>query len=133
MRVENTKRYICCVLAAIVLFLGMCVDTVEADSFFLYSSSVSTDAHISSAQVISNEDTSCTNEMLGRNKPMQFRNLYQRNTSSEQYRNLLLSFIVGAILQYLFLLQVAEHYVSNQLIHSDTVTITYIHQTDGEK
>ena len=103
MRTERTKRSICCLFAIIILFLGMCVDTVEADSFFLCSSKVSSDAHISSAQVILDEDTTCTNEMLGSGRIMRVRNQYQRNTGSEQYRNLLLSFIVGAILQYLFL------------------------------
>ena len=133
MRVDNTKRYICCLFAAIVLFLGMCVDTVETDSFFLYSSATSSDAHISSMQVNLDDDTTCTNEMLGRSRTMQLRNVYQRNTSSEQYRNLLLSFIVGVILQYLFLLQMAERYTSNRKIYSDIVTVTYIHQKDGEK
>ena len=133
MRTGNTKRYICCLFATIVLFLGMCVDTVETDSFFLYSSTVLSDAHISSVQVDLDDDMTCTNEMLGRSRTMQIRNIYQRSTSSEQYRNLLLSFIVGAILQYLFLLQVAERHVSVRFNYSDAVTVTYIHQTDGEK
>lgn len=148
MRVESVKRNICCLFAIIILFLGMCVDIVEADSFFSlpeyagetadgkdfrYDASVLADAHLSSAQTISNIGAVCTNEMLGRSKIVQVRTQYLRGNGRERYHNILSYLIAGAILQYLFLLQTTEYYENREMVHSDTVTIAYIHRKDGEK
>ena len=133
METENTKRYICCFLATIILFLGMCLDLVKADSFFLYDSKISTDAVISSGDEIADEEVSCTSEMLGSGKTMQIRNQYPQGSGREQYRNILLSFIVGVFLQYLFLLHEAARHDFCRVMYSDAVTIAYIHRTDGEK
>lgn len=121
---ETTKRYICCFLATIILFLGMCLDIVETDSFFLCDSTVSTEAQISAVDVIIDDETPCTSEMLGRNRSVQFRG---------QYRTILLSLFVGIVLQSLFLLQGTEQYEFEEMVHSDAVTIAYIHRKDGEK
>ena len=124
MIVENTKRYICCLLATIILFLGICLNIMETDSFFLCDSTVSTGTQISAVDVIIDDETPCTSEMLGRNRSIQFRG---------QYRTVLLSLFVGITLQCLFLLQGTEQYEFVEMVHSDAVTIAYIHRTDGEK
>ena len=121
---ENTKRYICCFLATIILFLGMCLNVMETDSYFLYNHTVSTGDQISAVDVIIDDEIPCTSEMLGRNRSVQFRG---------QYRTILLSLFVGIVLQCLFLLQGIEQYEFAELVHSDAVTIAYIHRKDGEK
>lgn len=121
---EGTKRYICCFLATIILFLGVCLHIMETDSFIPYGSMASTDAQISKTDVIIDDEIPCTNEMLGRNRSVQSRSLY---------RATLLSVFVGIILQCLFLLQGTEHYEYVETVHSDEVTIAYIHSKDGEK
>jgi hypothetical protein len=62
--------------------------------------------------------------MLGRNRSVQFRS---------QYRTMLLSVFVGIVLQCLFLLQGTEQYEFTEMVHSEAVTIAYIHRKDGEK
>ena len=121
---ENTKRYICCFLATIILFLGMCLNVMETDSYFLYNHTVSTGDQISAVDVIIDDEIPCTSEMLGRNRSVQFRG---------QYRTILLSLFVGIVLQCLFLLQGIEQYEFAEMVHSDAVTIAYIHRKDGEK
>ena len=121
---ENTKRYICCFLATIILFLGMCLNVMETDSYFLYKHTVSTGDQISAVDVIIDDEIPCTSEMLGRNRSVQFRG---------QYRTILLSLFVGIVLQCLFLLQGIEQYEFTEMVHSDAVTIAYIHRKDGEK
>ena len=124
MTMDGTKRYICCFLAAIILFLGVCLHIIETDSFVPYGFMTSTGAQISKTDVIIDDEIPCTNEMLGRNRSVQ---------SRSQYRATLLSVFVGIILQCLFLLQGTEHYEYTGTVHSDAVTIAYIHRKDGEK
>lgn len=133
MEVENTRRYICCFLATIILFLGMCLELVKADSYFCYDFDISTDAVISSGDLIADDEVSCTSEMLGTSRIMQIRNQYPQSSGREQYRNILLSFIVGVFLQYLFLLHEAAQHDFCNVMYSDAVTIAYIHRKDGEK
>ncbi len=124
MTIEGTKRYICCFLATIILFLGVCLHIMETDSFVVYDSTISTGAEISATDVIIDDEIPCTSEMLGRNRSVQFRS---------QYRTMLLSVFVGIVLQCLFLLQGTEQYEFTEMVHSDAVTIAYIHRKDGEK
>ena len=124
MMLDNTKRYICCFMATIILFLGICLNLMETDSFFLCDSTVSTEAQIRAVDVIIDDETPCTSEMLGRNRSVQFRG---------QYRTILLSLFVGIVLQSLFLVQGTEQYEFAETVHSDAVTIAYIHRKDGEK
>ena len=121
---ENKKRSICCFLATIILLLGMCLNIMETDSSFLCNPTASTEDQISAVDVIIDDETPCTSEMLGRNRSVQFRG---------QYRTILLSLFVGIILQCLFLLQGTEQYEFVEMVHSDAVTIAYIHRKDGEK
>lgn len=63
----------------------------------MYDSTSSTDAQISSANILAEDEAPCTNEMLGQSKSTQLQGQYLRNTGRESYRSLLLSLIAGII------------------------------------
>ena len=129
----DLKKYICGFLAVIIFFLGMCLDTMETDSYFAYDMVSWESEHLKSADYIAEGESSCTNEMLGRQKTIQPRITASNNTGRNFYRIILLSFIAGVVLQNLFYLKATTYYGAAVVTHSEDVAIGYIHQTDGEK
>lgn len=130
---KMNERFICCMLAAILLFMGMCLDTTETDSSFLYANAERTGEALSSVEYIFESADSCTAEMIGKKGSMSsIRGELSRNIMRWD-RSILLSIIVGAILQYLlyFYSTVGGRY--REILRSSTVAINYIHHKDGEK
>jgi hypothetical protein len=76
---------------------------------------------------------SCTSEMIGKgNNLSTIRGDFGR-TSIRWDKTIVLSIVVGAILQYLLYLRSTIAGDCFDILHSDTVAVQYIHCKDGEK
>ena len=126
------EKIICCILAGIMFFMGMCLDTVEADSSFSCSTKGISDATISSVDYIVDDVETCTPDMLNKST-ISIRGNAANAVNKWQSRAVLLFFIAGISLQYLFYYQSSECKEDGQLLLCRSVAINYIHQKDGEK
>lgn len=130
---KTYERIICCITAIILFFMGMCLDTTEADSSFSRANAGHTGATLSSVEYRIESTDSCTNEMIGKKGSMSsIRSELGRNTIRWD-RSILLSIIVGAILQYLLYFHSSAYGGYYEILRSSTVAINYIHHKDGEK
>lgn len=128
---QNKQRIICCIIATILLFMGMCVETSATDSSFLCAKT-SSKAVIRSASYIADEAETCTTDMLSRVNSS-VRSNASSTTARWQSRVILGVLFVGASLQYLLYYQSAECKEDGQLFLCRSVAVDYIHQKDGEK
>jgi len=124
-------KFICCVMAVILLFLGMCVETATLDSSFLCASEGASST-IRSASYIVDEMESCTTDMLGKGTSSLRFNVGTQATRG-QSRTVLIFWVVGAILQYLLYYQGAEARGDRNVVLCRSVAVDYIHQKDGGK
>ena len=126
-------RIVCCVIALIMFCVGMCLGCLETDASFLRVTSEHGKATISSVDYLIEGDDSCTAEMMGKGNSLSTIRGDMGRTTIRWNRTIVLSMIVGVILQYLLYLYgtVAGEYF--EILHSDTVVINYIHCKDGEK
>lgn len=129
---KMNERLLCCVVAVILFFIGMCLETAETDSSFLYAKTMNVESAISSVDYLVESTDSCTTEMIGKNNTISLRGEMGRNAIRWD-RSILLSIIVGAILQYLLYLNSAVRGEKYAILHSETVAVNYIHHKDGEK
>lgn len=130
---KMNEKLICCFIAAILLFIGMCQDTTETDSSFLYANLEHANATISSVDYLSESIDSCTSEMIGKDSSMSsLRGQLGRNVIRWD-KSIMLSIIVGVILQYLSYLYSIVNGEYYEILHSGTVAVNYIHHKDGEK
>ena len=102
---KTNEKIICCIIAAILLFAGMCLELSEADSSFLCTSLKQADAAFHSVDYLAQNTDSCTSEMIGKNNSMTaLRGDLGRN-GIRWDRSVMLLAIVGAILQFLLYLR----------------------------
>lgn len=125
------EKIICCIMAVILFFSGMCVDNSTADSSFLHASK-ETSSSIRSASYIADEIASCTTDMLGKGSST-IRLTMGNQVSKGQSRTILIFSIVGAILQYLLYYQSSECREDGRLLLCRSVAVDYIHLKDGGK
>ncbi len=126
-------RIICCVMAVIMLWVGMCLDCFETDACFSRAANEYGQCTIESVAYFIDGDNSCTAEMMGKSHSLSFIRGTLGRTTMRWDRTILLSVLVGATLQYLLYLRgtvVGEYF---EILHSDTVAVNYIHCKDGEK
>lgn len=128
---KTKERFICCLWAAIMCFVGMCLDTTETDSSFSCTTRVSS-AMMCSVDYIEDDVDTCTLDMLNKSV-ISIRGNIANALNKWQNRAVLLFFIAGVALQYLFFYQSAECKEDGQLLLCRSVAINYIHQKDGEK
>ena len=127
------ERIICCGIAIIMFFLGMCLDTIETHSSFLCATIGHEHAAFSSVDYLTEGADSCTSEMIGKGNSLStIRGDFGR-TSIRWDKTIVLSIVVGAILQYLLYLRSTIAGDCFEILHSDTVAVHYIHCKDGEK
>lgn len=127
------ERFICCMIAAIMFFMGMCLDTTEADPSFSCANTEHSGTTLSSVDYLFESTDTCTVEMIGRKGTFSsIRSELGRNTIRRD-RGILLSIIVGAILQYLLYFHSSVYGGYYEILRSSTVAINYIHLKDGEK
>lgn len=127
---KTKERIICYMVAVIMFFMGMCLETTKADSSFSCATNA-TATTLSSVDYISADVDNCTLDML--NKPtLSIRGNMSSSISRWQGR-MVLFFVVGLGLQYLFYYQSEECKEDGQLLLCRSVAVNYIHQKDGEK
>lgn len=129
--VKEKERIICCVIAVILFFMGMCVETSTIESSFSDASNATTST-IRSASFIADEEESCTTDMLGKGTSTLRLNV-GNYAGKGQSKAVFIFLIVGAILQYLLYYQRAEGRDENQFVLCRSVAVDYIHQKDGGK
>jgi len=131
MFLEMKEKIICCVIATILIFIGMYVETPAIDSSFS-NASKSTNASISSVNHIAEDVESCTVDMLRRSTSV-LRGYMENSGSRWNDRANLIFLVVGLFLQYLLYYQSMECKEDGQLLLCRSVAINYIHHKDGEK
>ncbi len=130
---KMNEKLICCIIAAILLFMGMCQDIAETDSSFLCTDLEYANTAISSVDCITESADSCTSEMIGKNNSMwSLHGEFVRNVIRWD-KSVLLSMIAGALLQYLLYFYSIINGQCYEILHSGTVAVNYIHHKDGEK
>lgn len=131
MSVAKNRKMICCLMAMILLFLGMSVELKSADTSFLCSKnhSCTTRTVIHAANYVE-EKTVCTLNMLTNGNDV-LRGNMTSSVIRGQYRAILVFLIVGSFLQYLFYYQSAESKEDGQLFLCRTVVVDYIHLKDS--
>lgn len=136
--IQAKEKLICCIIAVILFFSGMCLEVIETDSFFAYGMN-ETDATIYSADYIEDTLAICTVDML-RGGASVIRGSMSESDARWQSKVLLMSLFGGLFLQYLLgrLMQAGayqseEFKEDGQLFLCWGVAVNYIHQKDGEK
>lgn len=131
---QRYTRFICCILALIMAFTGMCMDAKQADSFL----ECSTLDNPKKSSIIAYDDTItyeelCTQRMLGIsdlafvNYPVEHHNIRIKIRSS-----LFFCAIVLCILRHISL-QMAEENICVSKTHTKAIILNYIHEKDGKK
>lgn len=129
--VKDKERLICCLIAVILFFMGMCIEKSITDSSFLCASN-EVSSTIRSASYVADEVESCTTDMLGKGTSA-LRLSVGNHANRGQSKAVFIFFVVGVILQYLLYYQRAEGRDENQLVVCRSVAVDYIHQKDGGK
>lgn len=126
---KTRDRVICCMMAFILLAMGMCVETTMTDSYFSYTSE-STSASIRAMSYISEQEEPCTTDMLGK-RTVAVRSDLGRSVNRAQNKTILICIAVGTILQGLLYFQRTGYQEDGQLLLNRAVAVNYIHQKDG--
>lgn len=126
------ERIICCMLTAIMFFVGMCLEICETDSSFSYKDSMHLEEIVSCENYVVEDVEACTLDMLNQGF-VSARSITVNSMSRWQSKAILLFLIVGEFLQYLFYYQSEECKEDGQLLLCRTVAVKYIHQMDGQK
>ena len=129
---KTKERFICCAVAAIMFFIGMCLDTTKIDSSFSYMMLDASAETINSVDYLTDDVDACTLDMLAKGT-MSIRGNVFGSMNKWQNRAVLLLLVVGSALQYLFYYQSEECKEDGQLLLCRSVAVNYIHQKDGEK
>lgn len=131
MNVANVDKFICCMLATILLFMGIGVAMSANNSSSLCTENTTafTDAVLSSVEYGIEEPTVCSLSMLNNSA-----SIVQNSMTGMirwQDRGILMFFIVGSFLQYLFYYQSAECKEDGQLFLCRSAVVDYIHLKDS--
>lgn len=134
MNQQKQKKSLCFLLIICMLFLGMCIETIQADSFFSYESS----AHAASALLSGERTTLTTQEYPAENiaKDECFTDLYQviRRSFGHHNKGIALSLLCVDTLPQIFpFIQTSSDCELTAESSSRTVIVTYIHNQDGQK
>lgn len=134
---KRNERVILCLIACILFFVGMCLDMAMTDSSLLHANDIAT-ATISLVDYIEESEEVCTVGML-RKETGSIRSITD-SSFRWQSKAVLLLLVVGMFLQALLgrlirarSYQRAECKEDGQLLLCRYVSISYIHQQDGEK
>lgn len=133
MNVKMNGKIICCLIAVIVLFLGISTEVSVADSSFSRATNETstTGQMIRSSEVVMEEAPVCTISMLQSGTKL-IRSNMMNAMNRWQSRAMILFVVVGSILQFLFY-QSAESKEDGQLFLCRSVIVNYIHQKDNGK
>lgn len=127
MVLKMRERVICCIVATILFFLGISVETTTVDSSFLGTTE---SASMRSAEHIVNEADVCTPSMLTRGTTSIQRSL-TNSVSKWQSRTVLIFLFAGVSLQYLLCYQSAQSKEDGRLFLCRSMIVDYIHLKDS--
>ncbi len=131
MSTKKAIRYICCLLATILCFLGMSVELTNTDSTFLCALEYSNTSHISmiSADTGVTENVECTLNMLKGSHSLQ--NAMSNTASKVRIRTFVyISFCIATV-WYLSISQKTECKENFEHICCKSVAVDYIHRKDS--
>ena len=134
MKQWKQKKSLCFLLMICMLFLGMCVESVQADSFFSYESS----AHTAST-LLSGERTTLTAqeypvETISRDEYFTSSSQIIRRSFSRNNRGTALSLLfVDTLPQISPFIQASSDIELTAESSCSTVIVNYIHHKDGKK
>ena len=136
MKLRLREQIICCMLAVILLFTGMCVEIPHADASFLYAKEASatnpTGSVIREGSAMVKLDRICTISTLKSNVTTFLSSNRMRNPM-KRIRDVSALFAAAMLLLYLFCFGRLADEVFGKLNASHDTIIRYIQQTDGKK
>ena len=130
MKVEWKERIICCLLAVILCFMGMCVETTTISSSVSYAFSEN-ESTLQPVSYIVEEAASCTPNMLSKTNNIFVRNNTANSSNRWNSKAALVVLLAGAFLQDLFYYQNAQGREDGQLFLCRSVAVDYIHLKDS--
>ena len=130
---EKYKGWVCCLIAIIILFSGMCMEQPNADSLF-----ASVEHHIYSSVLSSSDDSlsfyeRSTTELLGVRTSSFLSSYVKTTTSRTLLRSILLLYTAGIFLFRLSNLQAAVECGETSETLYFAVLLNYIQSKDGKK
>lgn len=133
MRKQRNNNFICCILAALVLLFGMCLDTTSTDSYLTYGQVDQSEDTITSPEVTFSSSAICTQQMLGQGE--RTTSIQEGKPTNPSTLNRLSLNLYSAELRaqsQQFHLPTASIEVSDELPYN-AVIMNYIHHKDGKK
>ncbi|HAU87229.1 MAG TPA: hypothetical protein DCW90_17605 [Lachnospiraceae bacterium] len=131
---QRYTRFVCCILALIMAFTGMCMDAKQADSFLECST---LDSHIE-ASIFAHDDTItyeklCTQRMLGISDLVFVNNFVKHHNIQTKSKSSLVSFVTTLCILIHISLQMAEENICVSKTHVKAIILNFIHEKDGKK
>ena len=132
METNKKERIICCALAFILFFLGICMEPTSTDSSFFCAlkETRGVEARVHQNDYIIETSDTCITSVLG-SRTMICRSSTDQTSLRKQTRNVLVSSLVATMLQDLFFYQRAEAKEDGQLFFCRMLIVDYIHQRDS--
>lgn len=132
---NRRKSFLCYMMAAMLLILGMYFEDIKADSFFSYVPAEKPAFYLSSFHGGVSDAEACTAEMLGVHSSFHLQQLVNRCLSEKrEVKNASVFWDKDISLQLLHCFcQPATDFASFSGWCNKAVVLTYIHNTDGKK
>lgn len=132
--IHYAKRYLSALLIIALLFSGMCLNEVSADSFFVFSNTTSpSEASIRGWQPLSDTPTFCTEELVGHQEIV--RNTQRTRRVNESLRTRLAFYppLVDVLPNLYAQASTTEVRCLCFVAFSTAIIVYYIHHQDGQK
>ena len=142
MHVKRQQKNICILLITFILFLGMCFDSVQTDSYLPYTALEASDeiSDITTALLQDTHNTSFSNQIfsetvLGRQVSSFVHNQFARRILSTKSGkgNSLAFFLLHLLPLLLSSFLISDAYEFQPDIRNTSIIIQYIHHKDGKK
>ncbi len=130
---ERYNKFICYILALLVLFSGMCLENIKTDSSFAFKTVKSNDSYVKNldTEFINNE--SCSVEMLGvRNVSRLVRNI-RRVTYRTDVRSFSCLVCADILAQNISNYYAVVEQVDLPALFGKAAILNFIHNKDGKK
>lgn len=134
MKLQKKARFICCLLAVIVLVTGVCAAVKPADSYFVCDSEASVEScTLAKPQYFSCAEELCEPVIMQKGQTTEL-NEGQRRLLNRRLSNILIMSIVATtILPHQVHLENATDYDHCNAVASHVATVRYLQQQDGKK
>lgn len=134
MKQWKQKKSLCCFIMICMLFLGMCVESIYAGSFFSYESSAHSASTLLSGKRISLTTQEYKVENISKEECFTSSNPVIRRSFSRGNKGMTLSLLFVDILPLFFpFIQTSSDYELATESSCSTMIVNYIHHKDGKK